>query len=38
MVGSSGDVRDGNQVFDASAFLQLITRNEAIGMLGMAGM
>ena len=38
LVGSSGDVRDGNHVFDASAFLQFITRNETIGSLGMAGM
>ena len=38
MVGSSGDVRDGNHVCGASAFLQFITRNDAIGSLGMAGM
>ena len=38
LVGSSGDVRDGNHVFDVSAFLQFITRNDAIGSLGMAGM
>ena len=38
LVGSRGDVRDGNHVFDASACLQFITRNDAIGSLGMAGM
>ena len=39
LVGSSDAVREENHIFDASAFLQFITRNnDAIGSLGTAGM